>query len=164
MQNKDDIFDRLMSLKFFSFARPFYINYKEMLLYVLFGGITTIISVFTFTIVYEFFSINEHVANVISWLLAVLFAFVTNRTWVFKDTLDNNSSVLVQAISFYAGRFATLVVEELIIFVFISKLNFNAVSVKVATQVIILVLNYLVSKFFVFRQRSSVSDGEFVDN
>lgn len=162
MQNKADIFDRLMSLEFLSFARPFYITHKELLLYIFFGGITTIISVFTFTIVYEVFGINEHVANVVAWVLAVLFAFVTNRTWVFKDKEGNDCSVFGQAIRFYAGRIATLVVEELIIFVFISKLNFNAFSVKVATQVIVLVLNYLVSKFLVFRKFSSAADNGFV--
>lgn len=152
MQNRDDIFDRLMSLRFLSFAKPFYLAHKEVLLYVLFGGLTTVISILSFTLAYEFCVINEHIANIMSWILAVTFAFITNRTWVFKGSADNNATVFKQALSFYAGRVFTLLVEEVVVFVFITWLGFSALLVKVATQAIVLILNYVISKYYVFNK------------
>lgn len=72
-----------MSLKIFKWANPFYTKYKEVLMYLLFGGLTTLVSVGVFALFESHFGLNEHISNVISWLTAVLFAFVTNRIWVF---------------------------------------------------------------------------------
>lgn len=152
MKNKDDIFDRLMSLRFLSFVKPFYIAHKEIFLYVLFGGLTTVISILSFAVAYELCNINEHIANIISWILAVTFAFITNKTWVFKGSVDNHETVFKQALSFYVGRVFTLLFEEVIVFVFITQLGFAALLVKIATQVIVLILNYLISKYYVFKK------------
>lgn len=141
-----------MLWKLLSFAKSFYVTHKEMLLYLFFGGLTTIISILSFTFAYEVLCINEHISNLISWILAVTFAFVTNRTWVFKDAIQQDGSVFKQMVSFYAGRVFTLLVEEIILFVFITWLGFAAFLVKVATQVIVLILNYVISKYFVFRK------------
>ena len=152
MQSRNDIFDRLMSLRFFNFAWPFYVAHKEILLYVFFGGLTTVLSILSFAVIFEFCGINEHGANIISWVLAVTFAFITNRTWVFKGSPDNNETVLKQAFRFYVGRVFTLFVEEAIIFVFITRLSLAALLVKVNTQLIVLILNYIISKFMIFKK------------
>lgn len=155
MQDNQDIFDRLMSVKCLNFAKPFYIAHKEMLLYLLFGGLTTFISILSFTVVYEVLHINEHISNIVSWVLAVTFAFFTNRTWVFKSTSEFEPSFFGQIVSFYAGRLLTLGVEEIIVFVFISKMGCEAFFVKVLAQIVVLILNFLVSKFWVFKKRAT---------
>lgn len=85
--DKPDIFDRIMSLKILKWANPFYTKYKEVLMYLLFGGLTTLVSVGVFALFESHFGLNEHISNIISWLTAVLFAFVTNRIWVFRQRL-----------------------------------------------------------------------------
>ena len=152
MDGKKDIFDRLMGLKLFRPLWPFYVKYKEPLMYLFFGGLTTLISIFVFWLFNGPFGLNELVANLISWVLAVLFAFLTNKTWVFKST-EQEKSFLALMLSFYAGRLLTLGVEELLLFVFITWLGFNSMVVKILAQIVVIVLNYVISKLLVFRDK-----------
>ena len=84
MQEKRDIFDRMMALPILNIFEPFYKKNKEVLLYLLFGGLTFIVSIATYAVFNVSMGINELIANVMSWVLAVLFAFATNRVWVFQ--------------------------------------------------------------------------------
>ncbi len=152
MDGKKDIFDRLMGLKLFRPLWPIYVKYKEPLLYLFFGGLTTLISIFVFWLFNGPFGLNELVANLISWVLAVLFAFLTNKTWVFKST-GQEKGFLQLMLSFYAGRLLTLGVEELLLFVFITWLGFNSMAVKIVAQIVVIILNYVISKLLVFRNK-----------
>ena len=147
---KEDIFDRLMRLPVLRIFEPFYKKHKEVLLYLLFGGLTTVVSIASFAL-FIALGLNELIANVISWILAVLFAYVTNRTWVFSSEAETKGAVIKEMASFFGGRLATFLVEEAILAVFITWLGFPAVWVKVAAQIVVIVLNYVVSKFFVFK-------------
>ncbi len=147
-----DIFDRMMSLPGLRKLYPFYEKHKEMLLYILFGGLTTVVSVGSFVLLDTVLEINELVANVISWILAVSFAYVTNRIWVFRSRATGKA-VYKEAAAFYAGRLATLGIEEGALLVFVTWLSFDSTVVKVAAQVAVLVGNYLLSKFLIFKQK-----------
>ena len=144
-----DIFDRIMSIPILRFAQPFYTKYKEQLLYLFFGGLTTIVSIGSFALFAEWMHMDALIANVFSWILAVAFAFVTNRTWVFQS--DKNESIVKQLTSFVAGRLATLGMEEVILLVFVTWLQCNALLIKVVAQVLVVVANYVISKLFVFK-------------
>lgn len=150
MNEKRDIFDKLMALPVFRMFEPFYKKNKEILLYVLFGGLTFIVSIASYVFFDVTLAMNELVANVLSWILAVLFAYVTNKIWVFDAPTHTMREFVKQIFSFFAGRVATLVVEEVILFVFVTLLAFPSVPVKVVAQVIVIVLNYVISKLFVF--------------
>ena len=133
---------------------PFYKKNKEVLLYLFFGGLTFLVSVISYAYFNVTLGINELVANIISWVLAVAFAFFTNRIWVFQAPTKTVSQFLMQLIRFFMGRVATLVVEEVILLVFITILGFNSMVVKVIAQVIVIVLNYVISKLVVFRKKN----------
>lgn len=152
-EKKSDIFDKIMSLKILKWANPFYVKYKEMLLYVLFGGLTTVLSIGIFALLNVALGLNEHISNVISWIFAVMFAFFTNRIWVFSAVTKNTGGFIMQMLKFYGGRLVTLGVEELIILIFITKLNFNSMLIKVFAQIVIIILNYVISKCFVFKRK-----------
>lgn len=122
-------------------------KYREVILYLFFGGLTTLISIAVFMLFTIVFPLNELIANIISWIIAVLFAFLTNRKWVFED---NGEGFLLSAVKFYVARVSTLLIEEGIIFVFITLLSFNSLLVKIFAQIIVIVLNYVLSKIFVF--------------
>lgn len=150
---KKDIFDKIMSLKIFSFINPFYKKYKEALLYLFFGVLTTLINIVVFYLFTEIITLDELVANVIAWIIAVLFAYVTNRIWVFSSHCATKAAFLKEILSFYGGRIFTLLVEEGILLVFIKLLSLNALAVKIVAQVVIIVLNYVISKLFVFKKK-----------
>lgn len=150
MNRKKDIFDKLMSLPILNIFEPFYQKNKEILLYLFFGGLTFIVSIASYVFFDVIFSMNELVANVLSWILAVSFAYVTSRIWVFDASTTTMREFLKQIISFFGGRVATLVIEELILLVFVTLLQFPSVPVKVVAQIMVIVLNYIISKLFVF--------------
>ena len=142
--DKPDIFDRIMSLKIFKWANTFYTKYKEVLIYLL-----------LFALFESHFGLNEHISNVISWLTAVLFAFVTNRIWVFPTKTKGFAAFIFQMAKFYGGRLFTLGVEELMLFVFVTKLQINAVLIKLIAQVVVVILNFVISKLFVFKKNKN---------
>lgn len=151
MEKRPDIFDRLMHLPGLRLLEPFYKKYKEMLLYLFFGGIAFFLNIGLFALFNEILGIGELIANVICWVICVLFQFFTNRTWVFDGHVDSAEAFWKQMASFFGGRIFTLVVEEIILGVFITWLGFNSMIVKVTAQVVVIVLNYVISKWFVFR-------------
>ena len=150
---KDDIFDRLMALPVLRLFEPFYRKHREVLLYLLFGGLTTLVSIVSFAL-FLALGINELIANVLSWVLSVLFAYVTNRTWVFEAKADTRAGVLREMTAFFGGRLATLFIEEGLLAVFITWLGLPALPVKIAAQVIVIVLNYVISKLWVFKKKA----------
>ena len=153
MENKKDIFDKIMSLPVLRIFEGFYKKNKSVLLYLFFGVLTTAVSILSFFAVGTVMGTNVHIANTVSWVLAVTFAFLTNRIWVFDGRCETKKKFFIQAGEFYSGRLATYFVEELILVVFVNLLQFNQDIVKIAAQVVILILNYLVSKFFVFKKK-----------
>ena len=121
-----------------------------MVLYVFFGGLTTVVSIGSFVAFVEVLKIHPLIANALSWILAVGFAYATNRKWVF-DT--KKKFRFAELIAFYGGRVFTLGVEMLLIWIFVSCLDISSTWVKTFAQVVVLIGNYLLSKFLIFRKK-----------
>lgn len=152
MSEQKDIFDRIMSLPGLRRFYGLYARYKEVLLYILFGGVSTVVSIGSFVLFEMVLDINELIANVISWILAVSTAYATNRTWVFCSKAKGRE-VWREMVSFFSGRVLTLVMEETILLVFVTWLSFPGGWVKVAAQIAVLVGNYFISKLIVFKKK-----------
>jgi putative flippase GtrA len=146
-----DVYDRIMNLPGLRVFNPVYKKYKEGLLYLFFGFLTFAVSIGTYAIFSVMLSINELIANVFSWILAVFFAFFTNQKWVFKCKANSIREFFKQMRSFFTGRVITLIIEEIILFTFITCMDFNHMIVKLIAQVVIIILNYVISKLLVFR-------------
>lgn len=152
-KNNKDIFDIIMELPVLRTFNPIYKKHKEILLYLFFGGLSFIVSIAT----YAFFNIslhmNELLANILSWIITVMFAFLTNRVCVFDSQTNGTAEFMKQLLTFYSGRVITLIIEEVILLVFITWLGFNSMLIKVIAQVIVILLNYVISKAIVFNQK-----------
>ena len=146
---KRDIFDRIMTLPGLRYFYEPYKKHKSVLLYLFFGGLTTVISIGSFILFDKALGITPLLANVFSWICAVAFAYVTNRIWVFSSH-TTGAAALREAAAFVTGRIATLVFEELVLLIFVEMLHVNSILVKVLAQIGVLVFNYLISKIFVF--------------
>ena len=147
-----DIFDRIMSLPLLRRAYPFYAAHKEVLLYLFFGAVTTAVSLGSFYLFESVLGLDPLLANPISWVLAVLVAYLTNRVWVFHSAAHGAGAILLEVTAFFAGRVVTLLVEEAILLLFVTWLALPAFPVKVAASVIVVILNYILSKLVVFRK------------
>lgn len=132
--------------------KELFIKYKEVISYLFFGGCTFLVSVITFYLSNKTLGLNEHVANIISWVLAVSFAYVTNKLYVFESKVKDKAGLFKEISSFVSARLLTLVVEEIILFVGINLMHIDSMVVKVAGQVIVIVSNYFLSKLFIFKK------------
>ena len=159
-EKRPDIFDRLMHLPLLRLFEPFYKKHKEGLLYLFFGAVTTLVSFLVFWLFEGLLGWNELVANLISWVVAVAVAFVTNRIWVFASEAKGAAALLYEVAAFYASRVATFLVEEGILFVFATLLSLPAMPVKVVASVLVVLLNYVFSKLFVFRKKGEEAPDE----
>ena len=127
-----------------------YGKYKELILYVFFGGLATVVSIGAFLLFDAV--MNELVANLLSWVITVGFAYWTNRTWVFRSQV-RGKGVWKEILTFYTGRLVTLGLEEGMLLVFVTLLGWNAALIKVAAQIVVLVGNYVISKLLIFRDK-----------
>lgn len=130
--------------------RKIFDKYSEVILYLFFGGLTTIVSIGSYVIFLRILEGNALIANIISWVFAVLFAYITNRIWVFHSKNKGIRSVLKELASFFSGRIATLVMEEAILWVGIEWLSMGNILIKIIAQVFVVIANYIISKFFIF--------------
>ena len=151
-EKKRDVFDRVMSLPLLRLFYPFYAAHKEALLYLFFGGVTTLIDLFAFFLFESVLSLHELLANVLAWFLAVLAAYLTNRVWVFHSKAATPSAYCLEILAFFASRVATLLFAEGVLFVFVTWLALPALPIKIASSVFVVILNYVFSKLLVFRK------------
>lgn len=154
MEDKKDIFDKIMHLPILNIFESFYKKYKEVLLYIFFGGVTFFLNIALFALLNGMMGINELIANVICWIICVLFQFFTNRTWVFDGITETTGGFIKQMASFFGGRLFTLAIEEIILAVFITWLGLDSMVVKLTAQVVVIILNYIISKLFVFKKKN----------
>lgn len=122
-------------------------------MYLLFGGITFFLNMILYAVLTGYGNMNALIANVICWVICVLFQFFTNRTWVFDGRTETASGFWIQMASFFGGRLFTLIVEEAILAAFITWLGFPSLPVKLMAQIIVIVLNYVISKLIVFKNK-----------
>lgn len=130
-----------------------YSKYKEIINYLFFGVLTTIVSLTTYyllvlTILNSNNPIELQIANIISWITCVTFAYITNRKYVFNSK-DNH--ITKEIIKFYSSRLTTLFLDMLLMYIFVTKLKFSDKIIKLINQIIITILNYILSKIIVFK-------------
>ena len=132
-----------------------YKKYKEIINYLIFGALTTIVSLLTyyllvFTVLNPNNPLELQIANIISWITCVTFAYITNRKYVFNS---KDKNILKEIIKFYSSRLTTLFLDMTIMFIFVTKLSFSDKIIKIIVQIIIIGLNYILSKILVFKQK-----------
>lgn len=132
--------------------KNYYHKYKEVILYLIFGGLTTVVSIVSFAYCNIILKQNALLANLVSWILAVTFAYVTNRLFVFRHKAHDPKAIIIEVMQFFSGRLATLLIEEALLFVFIEWFHMPALLIKAGAQFIVLVSNYLISKYIVFKK------------
>ena len=137
--------------------KKLYLKYKEIINYLIFGILTTIVSLLTYyLLVYTILNPNNlielQIANIISWITCVTFAYITNRIYVFNS---KNKNIIREIIKFYSSRLTTLFLDMLFMYIFVTRLEFNDKLIKLIVQIIIIILNYILSKILVFKTKEN---------
>lgn len=145
------------------------VKYRELITYVIFGVLTTVVSLVSFKIFDSILGENLYlISNVISWIFAVSFAYVTNKLWVFESKSWKSNVIIKEIIGFISARLFSLGVEELGLWLLVDIFNIGKISVdlfsfningnmiaKLIMQVVVIVLNYVFSKLVIFKKKNN---------
>lgn len=138
-----------------------YYKYEEKWLYLVFGGLTTVVSIVTKLLLFRIVPGEpkwESTAGVVfSWICAVTFAFFTNKKYVFKNETKTSKEFWKVFASFYGARLATLGMEEAIFLICCDCLGMSKTLITFLSQILIFIANYILSKLFVFRDKGEAA-------
>ena len=125
-------------------------RYKSQLLYLFFGGCTTLVNVVIYGVCAHMAALSTALSTAIAWVVSVLFAYVTNRTWVFESRARTAPDILREAWSFFLCRLATFGLDLAIMYFCVDRLGLPDIPVKILSNLVVIVLNYIASKLIIF--------------
>ena len=129
-------------------------KYKDLIPYTVFGILTTLVNIVSYWVFAHLFLLPVMASTVIAWILAVFFAYITNRKWVFHSKAVESKAIIKEMSSFFICRLATGFIDWACMFIFVDLLHLNDIVIKVLANIIVVVLNYLGSKFVIFKRRN----------
>ena len=126
-------------------------KYKAIIRYGIFGVLTTFINIVVYEAFYRYVDWSNVVSNIVAWVAAVLFAFVTNKLWVFESRTTEKKALMFEIISFFGCRLATGVLDLAIMYVAVDEMALNSTLMKCISNVIVIIVNYIASKLIIFK-------------
>lgn len=136
-----------------------YKKYQEIINYLIVGVLTTLISIITYFLFSLILDIENNIlfilANVLSWICAVVFAYITNKKFVFNAKTSNKKEEIKVFSMFVSSRITTLIIELVFMFITVKVMLIDDKIAKVVAQFIVIVLNYVLSKLFVFKKKNN---------
>ena len=133
-------------------------KYRDLILYAVFGVLTTLVNTVVYWLCAHPLGMPVVPSSVIAWFFAVLFAYLTNRKWVFHSEAETASEIAAEMASFFLCRIATGVLDWVLMYIFAEKMQLNDLAVKIAVNILVILLNYVASKLLVFRRRKKKTD------
>lgn len=130
--------------------KEIFLKYKSIILYILFGGLTTLVNVVVYFACYCL-KFSTPASTLTAWIISVLFAYITNRKYVFGSKMSGIKKVFKEVSNFFLSRLATGLLDLAVMLVFVDILNFNGMLIKVISNIVVIILNYILSKFLVFK-------------
>lgn len=129
-----------------------YKEHKDIILYLFYGILTTLVNILVFTLSVRLLSLSVIISNIIAWICSVLFAYITNRKFVFRSSVSGSTGIFKEICAFFSGRLFTGILDAILMYLLVDVLLFDDVLMKIAVNIIVVVLNYIISKLFVFKR------------
>lgn len=130
-------------------------KYKSIIMYLIFGILTTLVNVILYYVFARILNCSTLLATAIAWVGAVLFAYFTNRTWVFESHVNGTKEIIREMISFFACRLLTGFLDVAMMYIFVDVFKFNDMVIKLGSNIIVIILNYIASKLIIFRKKEN---------
>lgn len=138
--------------KLWNWGWGIYRQYKEVWNYLIFGFLAFVVNYVAYALCAKVLNIDYLVSTVISWVVAVAFAYWTNRTFVFESKVVDKAGVLKEVSSFVGARVVTGVLELVLMYVFVDMMVMNDLIAKAICQFLVIVSNYVFSKLWIFKK------------
>ena len=126
---------------------------KSVILYLIFGGLTTLVNIIVYSICYYQIETGNTEANIIAWILSVIFVYITNKLFVFESKTSGIGMLIKEVAQFFSCRLATGVLDILIMLIFVDVLLLPALVFKIISNVLVIILNYIASKLVIFKNK-----------
>ena len=126
-------------------------KYKSVLMYLFFGVFTTGINIASYWLLYTFLSLPNVVSTILSWVISVLFAYITNKLWVFKSRSFDKQVLSHEIPTFFGARLISGLIDLAIMYVFVDILLFPAMGIKFISNIFVVIFNYVASKVVIFK-------------
>ena len=124
------------------------LKYKEVIMYLIFGVLTTVVNIVVYYVMADMLQVHYMISNVVAWFLSVLFAYVTNRKYVFESM---SNEIIKEMVSFFGARLATGIMDMAFMWIFVGLGLLPDFVAKVITNVFVIIANYILSKLVVFK-------------
>lgn len=134
--------------------KELFFKYKEIVYYGIFGVLTTIINYVSYILFTRLFGFNIFISNLLAWILSVIFAFITNKIIVFKSKEFTLKVLIKEISSFILARLFSLLLDMLILYIMSDLIGINDLIVKIISNIIVIIVNYILSKFIIFKNRN----------
>ena len=135
--------------------RKLYEKYQDKILYLVFGALTTAVNTGVFWLCAHPLGMPVLPSTMIAWFLAVLFAYLTNRKWVFHSEASTQKEYTREILSFFLCRLGTGVLDWVLMDLLVDQLHLNDLAVKVSVNILVIILNYVASKLLIFRKKKA---------
>lgn len=130
-----------------------YQKYKEFINYLIFGLLTTIVNILSYELFTKIFNLNYLISTIIAWGVSVIFAYVTNKIFVFESKTNAKIEKIKEVISFIGFRILSGIIDIIFMYITVDIFDFNDSLMKIVSNVVIIILNYLFSKLFIFKEK-----------
>lgn len=124
----------------------------EKIAYLIFGGFTTVINIVVYWILTAFLGFNYLLASTIAWIVSVVFAFITNKLYVFRSNKNDLKSIIKESMSFLTFRILTLGLDLGTMFLMVQVIKTNDIFAKIVANILVIVVNYFASKLIIFKK------------
>ncbi len=131
---------------------------KQVIMYIIFGVLTTLVNLGISLFLEGVFNINGAWASAIGIMASIIFAYFTNRKWVFESQASNKTEKINEFIKFILGRAVTMIIEQGGVIILYSLMNLPFAPVKLSLTIIVIVLNFFFSKFFAFKKNEKLNN------
>ncbi len=128
-------------------------KYREVISYLIFGGLTTLVNIVSFFILRQF-NVETYISNGLAWLISVLFAFITNKLFVFESKGKTSRENMIELASFFGFRILSLGFDMGAMYLMLDIASFPELLAKIISNVVVIILNYIFSKLFIFRKKA----------
>ncbi len=128
-------------------------KYKELFFYGVFGVGATVINIVSYRVLANTFGKKYFlIANIIAWILAFIFAFITNKLFVFESKSWEAQIAMKEFVGFLSARLATGILDTVLMWVFVSIISLDDTLSKIIINILVIIINYIASKFFIFKK------------
>ena len=130
-------------------------RYKSVILYIIFGVLTTLVNLVSYYFCFNIIGISNVLSTIIAWILAVAFAFITNKLWVFNSKKFDKQTLIHEIVTFLGARIITGILDVIVMYIAVDLLQADATLWKMISNIIVIVLNYIASKLLIFKPRDN---------